>query len=291
MNVTVFGTTGQLARSLAHTKAARIRPTFLSRDDCDLRDAEMIRSVLTRQQPDFVINAAAYTAVDQAEQESEIAMAINATAPGIMAEWVAEHTAKLIHISTDFVFDGSSREPYKPEDQVAPLGSYGKSKLNGEIQVLDFAPQEAMIIRTAWVYSEYGNNFVRTMLRLMQDRDELSVVHDQHGYPTYAAGLARIIWQNINDGKFQPGIYHWSDRAEITWYEFAREIQQEALKIGLLGQAIPITDISTDQYPTPAVRPTYSVLDSSSLTDLLGIKNDDWLLNLRIALNRIAGQI
>ena len=162
-----------------------------------------------------------------------------------------------IHISTDFVFDGLNQEPYKPEDETAPIGSYGRSKLKGEIKGIDLAPHAAMIIRTAWVYSEYGNNFLKTMLRLMKERDSLSVVHDQRGSPTYAASLAHIIWQVIREDRFRPGIYHWADRADITWYEFARAIQHEALKIGLLERAIPITDISTEQYPTAAGRPAY----------------------------------
>ena len=291
MKVIVFGKTGQLARSLADHKVDAIKATFLARSECDLSDPTMIRSVLNTEKPDFVINAAAYTDVDQAEQEPEIANYINAIAPRLMAQWAAEHAAKLIHISTDFVFDGTGESPYKPEDKATPACIYGKSKLKGEFEVMELAPKAAMIIRTAWVYSEYGNNFVTTMLRLMREHDSLSVVDDQRGSPTYAASLARTIMQIISEGRFDPGIYHWTDRSNATWYEFAREIQQEALKAGLLKRTIPINKISTDQYPTRAARPAYSVLDTTDLKNLLGRENVDWQINLRLALLRIANQI
>lgn len=291
MKVTIFGKTGQLARSLADSKPATVKATFLSRNDCELQDTAMIRSILSRERPHFVVNAAAYTAVDHAEKDSDAAMAINATAPGVMAKWVTEHAAKLIHISTDFVFEGLNHVPYKPEDETVPISLYGKSKLTGEIEVMNLAAEAAMIIRTAWLYSEYSNNFLRTMLRLMNERDSLSVVDDQRGSPTYANGLAQIIWQIITEERLKSGIYHWTDGADISWYEFAQHIQKEALKIELIERAIPILAISSKQYPTLARRPPYSVLDTTSLTDLLSRKSDDWHLNLRLALHRIADRI
>ena len=288
MKVTVFGANGQLGQSLAATSPPDINGEFLTREDCNLLDPAAINAALTRSRPDLIINAAAYTAVDKAEEESELAQAINAAAVGIMAEWAAREHARLIHLSTDFVFDGSGQRAYRTDDEVAPLGSYGTSKLAGEVLVGTAGPQVSMIIRTAWVYSEYGNNFVRTMLRLMQERDSLSVVNDQRGSPTYAGGLAQVIWTIINSNCFQPGIFHWTDNGNISWYEFAREIQTQAVQLGLLDKPIPINGITTDQYPTPATRPAYSVLDSSRLASLLERSTDDWQANLNLALTRLA---
>ena len=291
MKVVVFGTSGQLARSLRDFEAPEINSSFLSRADCDLSDPEMIREALAREKPEIIINAAAYTNVDQAEQESEVATQINATAPRIMAQWAAHHSTNLIHISTDFVFNGMARSPYKPEDETAPICCYGRSKRKGEIDVIEIAPKATMIIRTSWLYSEYGTNFVKTMLRLMQERDDLSIVNDQRGSPTYAASLARIIMQIIIKNRFKPGIYHWTDGADVTWYEFAREVQKGALEIGLLERAIPLNKISAEQYSAPARRPNYSVLDTTTMRELLNTDNDDWQLNLRLALSRIASLI
>ena len=288
MKVTVFGANGQLGQSLAATSPPDISGEFLTREDCNLLDPGAIHAVLTRSRPDLIINAAAYTAVDRAEEEPELAKAINAAAVGVMAEWAAREHARLIHLSTDFVFDGSGQRAYRTDDEVAPLGSYGTSKLAGEVLAETAGPQVSMIIRTAWVYSEYGNNFVRTMLRLMQERDSLSVVNDQRGSPTYAGGLAQVIWNIIDSNCFQPGIFHWTDNGNISWYEFACEIQTQAVQLGLLDKPIPINGITTDQYPTPATRPAYSVLDSSRLASLLERRTDDWQANLNLALTRLA---
>lgn len=290
MKVTVFGANGQLGQSLAATSRPDISGEYLTREDCNLLDPAAINTVLTRSRPDLIINAAAYTAVDRAEEEPELAKAINATAVGVMAEWAAREHARLIHLSTDFVFDGSGQRAYRTDDEVAPLGSYGTSKLAGEVLAGTAGPQVSMIIRTAWVYSEYGNNFVRTMLRLMQERDSLSVVNDQRGSPTYAGGLAQVIWTIITGNCFQPGIFHWTDNGNISWYEFACEIQTQAAQLGLLDKPIPINGITTDQYPTPATRPAYSVLDSSRLASLLERSTDDWQANLNLALTRLANR-
>ena len=288
MKVTVFGANGQLGQSLAATSLPDINSEFLTREACNLLDPTEIHVALTRSQPDLIINAAAYTSVDKAEEEPELAQAINAAAVGIMAEWAAREHARLIHLSTDFVFDGSGQRAYRTDDQVAPLGSYGTSKLEGEVLAGKAGPEVSMIIRTAWVYSEYGNNFVRTMLRLMQERDSLSVVNDQRGSPTYAGGLAQVIWTIIDRNCFRPGIFHWTDNGNISWYEFACEIQSQAVQLGLLDNPIPINGITTDQYPTPATRPAYSVLDSSKLASLLERSTDDWQANLNLALTRLA---
>lgn len=290
MNVVVFGKTGQLALSLAETQPGTIDAIYLSREDCDLLNAGAIEQSLNRLKPDYVINAAAYTAVDQAETETDVAMAINADAPAVMADWVAATNGNLIHISTDFIFDGKRTSPYLPDDEPSPLGSYGRSKLIGEQQIADNAGNNSMIIRTAWLYSEHGRNFVKTMLQLMQTREQLSVVSDQRGCPTYVEGLARTIWQVIVEEKFAAGVYHWTDAGEITWYDFACEIESQALALGILESPTPISAIATTDYPTPAARPAYSVLDSSRLIALTGTQNKPWQTQLSIALERIARQ-
>ncbi len=287
MNVIIFGAKGQLGQCLADIVPSRICAEFLSREDCDLLQPNSIKRTLDKKKPDFIINAAAYTAVDRAESEVEVAHRVNGKAVGAIAEWVAYNRARLIHLSTDFVFDGKSQRPYQINDKMNPLGAYGASKEAGEKQVKELAPKATMVIRTSWVYSEYGSNFVKTMLRLMRERKSLSVVDDQQGSPTYAGSLARIIWTIINMGYFQPGIFHWTDNGTITWYQFACAIQAEATKLGLLNRSIPIKPINTDEYPTSAKRPAYSALDTGKLEELTSQKAGDWQLNLNYVLNRL----
>ena len=287
MNVIIFGARGQLGQCLADIVSSGICAEFLSREDCDLLQPNSIKRTLDKKNPDFIINAAAYTDVDRAESEAEVAHRVNGKAVGAIAEWVSYNRARLIHLSTDFVFDGKSQRPYQINDKMNPLGAYGASKEAGEKQVKELAPKATMVIRTSWVYSEYGSNFVKTMLRLMRERKSLSVVDDQRGSPTYAGSLARIIWTIINMNYFQPGIFHWTDNGTITWYQFACAIQAEATKLGLLNRSIPIKPIKTDEYPTSAKRPAYSALDTSKLEQLTSQKAGDWQLNLNYVLNRL----
>ena len=287
MNVIIFGARGQLGQCLADIVSSGICAEFLSREDCDLLQPDSIKRTLDKKKPDFVINAAAYTDVDRAESEAEVAHRVNGKAVGAIAEWVSYNRARLIHLSTDFVFDGKSQRPYQINDKMNPLGAYGASKEAGEKQVKELAPKATMVIRTSWVYSEYGSNFVKTMLRLMRESKSLSVVDDQLGSPTYAGSLARIIWTIINMDYFQPGIFHWTDNGTITWYQFACTIQAEATKLGLLNRSIPIKPISTDEYPTSAKRPAYSALDTSKLEQLTSQRARDWQLNLNYVLNRL----
>lgn len=288
MKILVFGSTGQVAESLRDVIPARVDVTFLGRNDCDLADAGNVRENLALHEPDWVINAAAYTQVDKAEEEPDVARSVNADAVGAMAEFVAERKARLVHISTDFVFGGSKTEPYKPGDPTGPLGEYGASKLAGEVAALKAAPENTMIIRTAWVYSEHGSNFVKTMLRLMAAKEELGVVNDQRGTPTYANGLAEVISQIVTSDRFQPGIYHWTDAGETSWYEFAVAIQEEGIARSLLDREILLKPIATEDYPTPAARPAYSVLDSSKLADLLGLEPIRWRDQLISMMSRLA---
>jgi len=289
MSILVFGFTGQLAQSLRDTKPDCDQLDFVARDQCDLAEVGQVNAILEQYKPEFIINSAAYTSVDRAEEESELAHLVNRRAIQAMAVHVHEHDAKLIHVSTDFVFDGAKTSPYQPGEPTGPLGVYGSSKLAGELVALKAAPESTMIIRTSWLYSEYGNNFVKTMLRLMAERDELGVVDDQLGSPTYARGFAESVWQIVNDELFSPGIYHWTDAGGISWYEFAVAIQEEAREIGLLKGGIPIKGIGTSDYPTLAERPAYSVLDNGKLAKLIGTAPIPWRDNLKRMLLRLAG--
>lgn len=290
LKVAIFGATGQVGLSLADTFPSSTDAVFINRTVCDLSDDQAILQTLNQCQADVVINAAAYTQVDKAESEPELAYQINAGAPMKMATWVRDNGAKLIHISTDFVFDGQGNKPYQTNDQTGPLGIYGKSKWLGEEVVQAFSNQQAMIIRTAWVYSEHGGNFVKTMLRLMAEKDGLSVVNDQRGSPTYARGIAEMLWQVVEQDQLAPGIFHWTDAGEITWYDFAVAIQEEALKLGLLEKQIPLNPIPSSDYPTPAARPGYSVLDCSLLSSQMNRNQIPWRENLRKMLTTLAEQ-
>lgn len=278
MKVLLTGASGQLGRALQATAPAGAALTALDRAALDIGDAVAVTARVREVAPDLVINAAAYTAVDKAESDAEAARRVNAEAPGHLAAAAAKAGARFIHISTDFVFDGASGTPYRPDHPTAPLGVYGATKLAGERAVQGAHPG-ALIVRTAWVYGDTGHNFVRTMLRLMAEREEVRVVADQIGTPTYAAGLARALW--ALDAAGATGVHHWTDSGAASWYDFAVAIQEEALTLGLLARAVPIVPIATSDYPTPARRPAYSVLDKSAAIALVGAAAPHWRVHLR----------
>ena len=286
MTILIFGSSGQLALSLRDTKQNK-EPIFVDRAICDLSDPSQVDVILEKKKPDLIINAAAYTAVDKAEEEPKLAHMINEASVRRMAVFAHANKARLIHLSTDFVFDGTKGSPYLPADALSPLGVYGQSKLAGELAALQEAPESAMVIRTGWVYSEHGSNFVKTMLRLMSEKDKVGVVNDQRGSPTYAQGLAEMIWHIVDHELFTVGIFHWTDAGDITWCDFAKAIQQEALKAGRLSKVIPINPITTEDYPTPAARPTYSVLSNGKLAQLVGVKPTPWRQSLKLMLTRL----
>ncbi|WP_304196944.1 dTDP-4-dehydrorhamnose reductase [Flavobacterium alvei] len=253
---------------------------FTDIDDFPLDQTEVIVANFNRIQPDIVINCAAYTAVDKAEQDTVVADAINHLAIATLASLCTVSGAKLVHVSTDYVFDGSSPVAYKEEDVPNPKSVYGATKLAGEIACLKNCP-ESIIIRTAWVYSEFGNNFVKTMLRLMSERDTLSVVNDQIGSPTYAADLAQVILTILDSTKWESGIYHYSNAGEISWFDFAKDIKEIAHKTCEI-KGIPAAD-----YPTPAERPAYSLLDKSKIKTIYGIEPIDYKVSLKIMMERL----
>ena len=263
----------------------------LGRSDLDITSLTQVEEVLSRFQPRAVINAAAYTAVDRAEQEPEVAYMTNAEASKNLALVCGRLGIPLVHISTDYVFDGSNSIPYDEEMPTSPLGVYGRTKLAGEEAVREHLSQH-LIFRTSWVFSEYGNNFVKTMLRLGQERDQLGIVSDQIGCPTYAGHIAEIILRvvdEINKEGFSGwGTYHLCGDKAVSWFDFAQAIFTEAVEITLLADAPELTPISTADYPTPAARPAFSVLDNKKLLDMLGSDTvRDWRAGLATVLEKL----
>ena len=284
MTVLLLGFGGQLGTALQATKPADV--TLVARDypDIDLGDAAAIEDLIARVSPKIVLNAAAYTAVDKAESEAELAFRINGDGVGAIARAAERVGARLVHVSTDYVFDGTKGYPYLPDDPPTPKSAYGKSKLAGERAARD-ACRDCLIVRTAWLYHEVGANFVKTMLRLMASRPEVRVVCDQVGTPTYAGSLAEALWALAQGG--HRGILHFTDSGVASWYDFACAIQEEALALGLVEKTVPVLPISTAEYPLPAPRPVFGVLDKTETWALLGRPADHWRNNLRVMLKRM----
>jgi dTDP-4-dehydrorhamnose reductase len=285
MKVLITGANGQLGWELQRTVPHECQVTAYSHAELDITDEESVSRALLDSKPDLVINTAAYTAVDKAEEETEKAYAVNAQGAATISKAAAESNARLIHLSTDFVFDGLQSTPYQPNGNPHPIGVYGASKLEGERQVTDILP-DALIIRTGWLYSAHGHNFVKTMLNLMNDKKELRVVADQFGTPTWAKGLAKTIW-DVSAKPEIKGIMHWTDEGVASWYDFAVAIQEEAIELGVTQKATPIHPIRTEDYPTPAKRPSYSILDKTSTWKELGYKANHWRVNLRKMLQEL----
>lgn len=252
----------------------------LTRDELDITDTDAVNNVVVRIQPDIIINAAAYTAVDKAEQEQERVYAINRDGPSNLARAAKSINAAIVHISTDYVFAGDATGTYSEEDVTAPQGVYGQSKLEGEDAVIA-ANDKHIILRTAWVFGEHGNNFVKTMIRLGRSRDNLGIVADQEGGPTYAGDIASTILaiaKRYADGKPTPwGIYHYSGSPHISWFGFAQHIFAEVEQAGIYAKPIPqLNAITTADYPTPAKRPANSKLDCSKIKHAFGLPPSDW---------------
>jgi dTDP-4-dehydrorhamnose reductase len=280
--ILITGANGQLGqefKSLADS-FPQFQFLFTGRDQLTLENDISIINFFRQHSVDYCINCAAYTAVDKAETEYEKAYQVNALGVSVLAAQCEKHKVKLIHISTDYVFNGQSPNPYKESDVTDPVNKYGQSKLAGEQFCLQQNPS-AIIIRTAWVYSEFGNNFVKTMLRLMKDRDSINVVNDQVGAPTYAADLANGIMKIIAAGKWEAGIYHYSNLGKISWFDFAVAIQE------LSGLACKVNPIPSASYPTPAKRPSFSLLDTNKIREQFGIGIPDWKPSLEQCLKQL----
>jgi dTDP-4-dehydrorhamnose reductase len=275
---------GQIAKAVVAAAPAEHEVAIRTHADLDVVDEIAVARAIAEARPDWIVNAAAYTAVDLAEDQTSQAFAVNDTAVASLDRASARKGAKLLHLSTDFVFDGEAKRAYLPSDRTNPLGVYGSSKLGGERHVV--AGGAGIVLRTSWVYAASGKNFVLTMLRLMREKNQISVVCDQIGTPTWAASAATAIWGLI-DAQAAPGIYHWTDLGVASWYDFAVAIQEEALTRGLLSRAIPISPIHSCEYPTRARRPAFSVLDSAATRSLIKVRATHWRHNLRMMLDEL----
>jgi len=279
MKVFVFGKTGQVATELSYHKQV----TCLARDQADLNNPQNCAKIIAETDADIIINAAAYTAVDKAEEEEALATLINGAAVAHMANAAAARNIPFLHISTDYVFDGSGTQPWTPNDPVAPLGAYGRSKLVGERAVTAAGGPHA-ILRTSWVFSAHGNNFVKTMLRLGAGRDALNIVNDQIGGPTSAADIAATLMkiaQQFHKGQGHSGIYHFSGGPAVSWADFATEVFKQT------GLDINVTGILSSDYPTPAKRPSNSRMDCSDIEAAFGVSIPDWRKSLTDVLKEL----
>lgn len=282
MRVLVTGANGQLGGALQRTAPGWADVNAIDVEDVDLTDSAMLTARLVVEAPDLIINAAAYTAVDRAESEEALARAINSVAVATMVEAMAGTGGKVVHVSTDYVFDGSSAQPYVTLAERNPQSVYGRTKAEGE----DHLRPEDLLVRTAWVYEAGGANFVRTMIRLMNEREELGIVADQIGAPTWASGLAHTIW-GLVEAKAS-GTFHHCDAGVASWYDFAVAIAEEAHARGLLSRIPTIRPITTADYPTPARRPAFSLLDCRATRAALGDAPVHWRTNLRLMLEEEA---
>lgn len=276
--ILVTGANGQMGNELQALAAgfADYRFLFVTKEELNIADATATEKFFSEHTIDFCINCAAYTAVDKAETEPESALLINTTAVATLAAVCEKNNTQLIHISTDYVFDGTANQPYKETDKTNPVSVYGKSKLKGEELAMQNAPS-TIIIRTAWLYSSFKANFVKTMLRLMKEKESINVVSDQFGCPTYAADLAAAIMQIItsNQSNKNPGIYHYSNAGITNWYEFAVAIKE------LTGSNCIVNPITTAEYPTAAKRPAYSVLDTAKIKEAFKLDTPNWETSLQ----------
>ena len=283
-NILITGANGQLGREMRNVLAnsTDFNPIYTDVEELDISDRAAIDAFFASNKVHYVVNCAAYTAVDKAEHDKELCRKLNADAIENLALAAKKHRAKLIHISTDYVFDGTAHRPYTEEAATCPTSVYGSTKLEGEKRLQSILPKSSIILRTAWLYSPYGKNFVKTMMELGKTRTQLRVVCDQIGTPTYALDLARAIIAILNAPEWIPGIYHFSNEGAISWYDFTKAIHRIA---GITD--CDVQPCSTEQYPTPACRPHYSVLDKSLIKRTFGLKIPYWEESLAHCIERL----
>ena len=289
--VLVTGGSGQLGKTLQrHWNASSISASFellaVDVEHIDITDSVDLLSYLEQLQPDWIINAAAYTHVDLAELHESEAVSVNASAVSTIANWCAETGNRLIQISTDFVFDGNTSRPYSPKSETAPLNVYGASKLEGERYVRQLLPHTGWVVRTSWLYSEYGSNFVKSMLRLCNELDEIKVIDDQVGSPTSTHTLTQFLFKIIRSSS-AADVFHWTDGGEISWYDFAIEIRDQALNLGKINKDVSIIPISSAKYYSTATRPSYSVLNRDLSLSLLDREPENWKAALKVVLQSL----
>jgi dTDP-4-dehydrorhamnose reductase len=284
--ILVTGSNGQLGKELQELALSYTQWQFVftTKEELLIESESVIAYFFEHYKPNYCINCAAYTAVDKAEEAAEIAFAANALGPKYLADAAARYNCKLIHISTDYVFDGTKQQPYTEEDSTQPINVYGASKLKGELDILQTNP-DSIIIRTSWVYSAFGNNFVKTMMRLMATKVSIGVINDQIGSPTYAASLAKVILQivtTIEQTKIgYGGIYHYSSDSTISWYDFAIAIKE------IINSTCMVNPIPTSAYLTAAKRSPYSVLDKTKIKQVFGVSFKDWKAELALCIDKI----
>lgn len=286
MKILIAGGDGQVGKALLATALQTVSVEAYGRASLDITDRHAIDAVLNKAKPDVIINAAAYTAVDAAETDQSTAEQINGHGVKLLAASANDLGAKLVQISTDFVFDGTASEPYSVKSTTGPLSTYGRTKLAGEHAALAFSNN--LVVRTAWVYAASSRNFVTTMLRLMQEREQIRVVSDQIGSPTHAESLARAIWSLVEGDAV--GIFHFTNAGLASWYDFAVAIQEEALALGILSRAIAIVPIRSEDFPTPAKRPSFAVLDKAETDRFLNTTPTHWRVELRHMLAQLKDQ-
>jgi dTDP-4-dehydrorhamnose reductase len=290
-SILLTGAAGQLGKTLAamwpeselHSKY-RLVP--FTKSQLDITSDDAVNNALTVLKPAVIINCSAYTAVDKAQTDKANAYLVNQQGPANLAKYCAQSECRLLHVSTDFVFSGKFSAPIDVDAATNPAGVYGSSKLAGEAAIVEALAANSAIFRTSWLYSPYNANFVKTMLRLMAEKESLSVVADQRGAPTSTRSLSALLCTAVQNPSAN-GLYHWSDKADISWFDFAVEIQSQAVDLGLLKTAIPINPISTSEYPTAATRPSYSVLDCSKTEKDFAVQQSNWRDELRIVLRQL----
>lgn len=280
--ILVTGANGQLGKELRDLSGSfpQYRFYFLSKEDLPIDRFQLVRNYFETLKPAYCINAAAFTGVDRAEKDKELASIINGEAVGVLAAVCKKHQTRLIHISTDYVFNGQKNEAYTEEDATDPVNEYGRSKLQGEEEALKFNP-DTIIIRTSWMYSAHGKNFVKTILKLLDEKNEIGVVSDQSGCPTYAGDLAEACMHIISSGKWVPGIYHFANAGRTNWYEFAKAIKE------ISGNNSLVKPLATTDYPAPAKRPQNSELDTRKIREVFKVEIKDWKESLRNCLSKM----
>jgi dTDP-4-dehydrorhamnose reductase len=287
MKVVITGAQGQVGRAVAHSAPANTEIVAVTHGELDIGDAQAVDRFVGATRPDMIVNAAAYTAVDRAETEPERARLANAAGPANLARAAARTESRLIHLSTDFVFDGTASTPYRPNDSTNPLGVYGATKLAGELAVREILAGRSIVLRTAWVYDASGRNFLLTMLRLLRERGTVRVVSDQFGTPTAAHSVAQAIWAIIERPSVT-GILHWTDSGVASWYDFAVAIAEECAAAGKVSATVRVVPIVAAEYPTPAKRPGFSVLDKTATCAALELTPRHWRENLRQVIGEIS---
>lgn len=286
MKVLITGADGQLGRALEATVPPETESLALTRGELDITDADAVAALVSDYRPQWILNAAAYTAVDRAEKECRPAFAVNRDGVANLARAARMVNSWMAHVSTDYVFDGHGHRPYRPSDEPNPINVYGESKLAGELRLRELLPGRHAIVRTSWLYALPGRNFVATMLRLLAEKAEVRVVSDQIGSPTAASGLAEVLWRLVERRRL--GTFHWSDAGVASWYDFAMGIREEGVDRGVLSAPAHVVPVSSAEFPTPARRPSYSVLDSLQTARTLGLAPVHWRTRLAKALGTMS---